>query len=107
MAKTDIRLDIWPDNRAKYGRIITKVLFVPIDDITTIHTEFYPILSISVDKENIRLDMRPDIRIIIFLSDFFQNDIIQTCIKFHANPLNIQKVNRPDIRLDIRIITKI
>ena len=73
----------------------------------TTHTVFHAILSISVDKPNIRLDIRPDIRIKFLLSQVLYNDIIQTCVKFHANLLNLKEVTQPNIRPDIRFITKI
>ena len=81
----------------------------------TAYTEFHVSLFICVDKPNIRPDIRPeirpnirsDIRIKFLLSLVFHNGIIYTCIKFHANLFNIEEVKKPDIRPDIRIITKI
>ena len=69
----------------------------------TTHTGFHAILSISVDKPNIRLDIRPDIRIKFLLSQVLYNDIMHTCINFHANTVNIKKVNKPDIRIATKI----
>ena len=68
VAKTDIRLNIRPDNQINYGRIVTKIIFLLNDHILTIHTKFCAILMISVVKPNIRPDIRPDIRIKFLLS---------------------------------------
>ena len=64
MAKTDILLDIRPDNWAKYVRIVTQILFLINDDILSrysdTHSQFNAIPSIRFENTNIRPDIRPD-----------------------------------------------
>ena len=84
-----------------------KLIFLFYDDILTIHTKFCAILMVSVDKPNTRPDIQPYFGIDFYLSQVVQNDIIHTYVEFHANLFNIKKVNKPDIRPDTRIITKI
>ena len=61
VAKTDIRLDIRPDQWTQYDRIVTILIFLLNGDILTTQNEFHVILLIGGGKPIIRPDIQPDI----------------------------------------------